>query len=414
MATDGAAGMTPIVEETTRAGSGFSRSPRTGAAGVEAAREAMRTLEGLTPTYGFVFSSPKHDLAAILGQVAEVSGCGDLLGATSAGELTDKGFAHGAVAVLLVHAPRSVHQLAYGANLRASHADTARQLCREFEQLAAAARARGWPHSTSVVLLDGLADTCERAVKQVMLETRPFQQVVGGAAGADLGIPKAQVGMKGQAAADAGVAIHVFGPTRWGIGIEHGLLPPTPKMSVALKMTVTRTTGNVVEELDGRPAFEAYERHARDHGVQLAREAAGTYLITNPLGVYFLDEIRSVRVPGSVTEQGGLTCTAELAEGSMVTILHADPRSLIEAAGKAAAAARKNLDGAAPAAVLLFDCGTRGVALGPSFDRELAAVRDVFPGVPLAGFCTYGEIARFRGRLDPWHNSTAVVVAIPR
>lgn len=414
MRNDAAAGSKPVVDGVTRAGSGLSRTGRTDRAGAEAAREAMRALEGVTPSYGFVFASPKHDLATTLAQVAEVSGCSDLLGATSAGELNEKGFARGAVSVLLVHAPRSVHQLAFCAGLREGHAAVAKQLCREFEQAAAQARSRGWPHSTSVVLLDGLAETCERAVKQVMLETRPFQQVVGGAAGVDLGFPRALVGMKLQASPDAGVAVHVFGPTRWGVGIDHGLTPPSPRMSVALKMTVTRMTGNVIEELDGRPAFEAYQRHARDHDAQLTPETVGPYLVTNPLGVYFLDEIRSVRVAGSVTEKGGLVCTAELAVGSMVTILHADPRNLIDAAGKAALAARKNLDGAAPAAVLLFDCGSRGMALGASFDREVAAVRDVFPGTPMAGFLTYGEIARFRGRLDPWHNSTAVVVAIPQ
>jgi len=37
----------------------------------------------------------------------------------------------------------------------------------------------------------------------------------------------------------------------------------------------------------------------------------------------------------------------------------------------------------------------------------------VFPDVPLAGFVTYGEIARFSGRLDGWHNATVVVAAIP-
>ena len=35
------------------------------------------------------------------------------------------------------------------------------------------------------------------------------------------------------------------------------------------------------------------------------------------------------------------------------------------------------------------------------------------PDVPVAGLLTYGEIARFKGRLEGWHNTTAVVVAIP-
>jgi small ligand-binding sensory domain FIST len=40
-------------------------------------------------------------------------------------------------------------------------------------------------------------------------------------------------------------------------------------------------------------------------------------------------------------------------------------------------------------------------------------VRATFGDVPVAGFLTYGEIARYRGRLDGWHNATAVVAAIP-
>ena len=45
--------------------------------------------------------------------------------------------------------------------------------------------------------------------------------------------------------------------------------------------------------------------------------------------------------------------------------------------------------------------------------REIDSVKAVFPGVPIVGFLTYGEIARYKGRLDGWHNSTAVVTAIP-
>ena len=45
--------------------------------------------------------------------------------------------------------------------------------------------------------------------------------------------------------------------------------------------------------------------------------------------------------------------------------------------------------------------------------REIDAIRKVFPDTPVAGFLTYGEIARFRGRLDGWHNTTTVVAAIP-
>jgi hypothetical protein len=37
----------------------------------------------------------------------------------------------------------------------------------------------------------------------------------------------------------------------------------------------------------------------------------------------------------------------------------------------------------------------------------------VFGDVPVAGFLTYGEIARRPVHLDGWHSATAVVAAIP-
>lgn len=74
---------------------------------------------------------------------------------------------------------------------------------------------------------------------------------------------------------------------------------------------------------------------------------------------------------------------------------------------------RHELKGARAAGGLVFDCVCRGMILGDKFQREIDAVRKVFPDTPVTGFLTYGEIARFRGRLDGWHNTTTVVTAIP-
>jgi hypothetical protein len=51
--------------------------------------------------------------------------------------------------------------------------------------------------------------------------------------------------------------------------------------------------------------------------------------------------------------------------------------------------------------------------LKTAFHREVDAVRSTFGDVPIAGFLTYGEIARSQERMEGWHNTTAVVVAIP-
>jgi methyl-accepting chemotaxis protein len=137
-------------------------------------------------------------------------------------------------------------------------------------------------------------------------------------------------------------------------------------------------------------------------------------MIANELGIHFFDTVTRVRAPLLVSHDGSLTCAAAIPEGAMISILDGDPESMISAASGAAEEAREHLLGVQPAGVLLFDCVCRGMILKDGFQREIDAVRKVFGDVPVAGFLTYGEIARYQGRLEGWHNSTAVVVAIPQ
>ncbi len=388
-----------------RAGSGLSSRP---GAALEACREALATLGGAPVSFGVVFASPQQDLAHAVAAVAAETGCASIIGCSTAGELTERGLVQGGVATLLVSAPESVHAAAYARELKASHADAARRLCAGFAAAAERATVAGFPHSTTVVLVDGLAGVGERLVKLLMQGTRPFQQVVGGAAGDAGAFRETVVASPESCGPDAAAVLHVFGARRWGVGVDHGLSPQGPKM------LVTRSEGSVVLELDHAPAFEAYRAYARERGVTLTPENAGPFLIGNELGVFFLDQLRYARAPLRVTPEGGLACAAEIPQGSTVSILGGEPEAMIAAAERAAAEARENLGGADAAAVLLFDCVARHTILRSAFQREIDAVRAAFPDVPMAGFLTYGEIARYRGRLDGWHNTTAVVVAIPR
>ena len=169
----------------------------------------------------------------------------------------------------------------------------------------------------------------------------------------------------------------------------------------------------VASEIDGQPAFAVYEKHAAERGTKLTRENAGKYLIANELGVCFFDKISRARAPLSVGADGSLTCSGDIPRGSMVSILDGEVGPMVAAAKSAAEKARKQLGYRKAAGVLLFDCVCRGMILKDQFDREVEAVRSVFRGAPIAGFLTYGEIAKSSDLLDGWHNATAVVVAIP-
>ncbi len=390
-----------------RAGSGSSSLSDDRAATTEAVQQALKGLAGQPARLGFLFASAKHDLKVALETARGVAkGC-EFLGCQTAGEFTERGLTRGGISTLVLAAEAMVFDVAFATGMKADFEGAARTLCAGFHAVTRDAGAKGLGLSTTVLLVDGLAGTGERLVKDVMHGTRMFQQVVGGAAGDDGAFKATSVGARGNAASDSAAAVHVFDKVNWGIGVDHGLRPKTQRM------TVTKAKGNVVYELDGRPAFDVYQDYAATRGVKLEPATAGTFLIGNELGVFFLDELHHARAPVGVGASGELNLVADISEGASVCILDGEPDSMVEACGRAAREARENLRGAGCAGVLVFDCVCRGMILGDKFQREIEAVRQVFPDVPVAGFLTYGEIARFRGRLDGWHNTTTVVAAIP-
>ena len=397
----------PQLATMTTTGSGASAHQDSAAAGRAAVAAAREGLNGAAPAFGFLFAGPKHDLDSLVGAATAEADGAELLACTTAGEFTEAGLTHDGVAAFLVSSDGLSHHARFAHGLKADPQGVARELCREFDQLKAGAFAHDRLRSTTVLLTDGLAGTGEEALKTVSEATGPFQQIVGGAAGDEGDFAATGVAAGPVAGGDAAAALHVFGAQAWGVGVGHGLTPASEPM------VVTRAEGNVVYELDGRPAFEVYRQHARRRGVELTLENAGPYLIGNELGLYFFDKVAKARAPLSVGVDGSLSCAAEIPPESTVCILDADADKMVAAARAAAEEARENLNGADAAGVLVFDCVYRGMILGDGFPKEIEAVRSVFGDVPVAGFLTYGEIARYRGRFGGWHNATAVVLAVP-
>ena len=391
----------------TKAATGFSKDARTTDAVNESLTMAQKTLQGAPPSLGIVFASPRHDLGTALASAKRAMPATTFVGSTTAGEITEQGLTRGGLAMMLLSTADMQLELRTANDVKADPKRAASELGRGFSEAAGKAASSGFAASSTMLLVDGLNGAGEELVGELLGTTRRFQQVVGGAAGDDGAFKATHVGHAGSAATDSAVALHVFSRQPWGVGVDHGLRPTTERMQV------TRAAKNVVHEIDGRPAFDVYRDHAAKRGTSLTPESAGGFLIGNELGIYFFDKLHRARAPLAVGPDGSLACAGEIPQGASVCILDGEPDSMVAAAGRAAQEARKSLGGADAAAVLLFDCVCRGMILDGSFSREIEAVRAEFPGVPVAGFLTYGEIARFKGHMDGWHNTTAVVTAIP-
>ena len=107
-----------------------------------------------------------------------------------------------------------------------------------------------------------------------------------------------------------------------------------------------------------------------------------------------------------------LGCIAEVPQGNLVWFMEGDIESVLDATTAACTDALAGLDGTDPVGLFAFDCIARRGVLGDEGIRtEIDMVAKLAGDVPVAGFYTYGEIARTRG-VTGFHNQTLVVLAV--
>ena len=170
---------------------------------------------------------------------------------------------------------------------------------------------------------------------------------------------------------------------------------------------VTRSEGKVVHEIDGQPALALYKRYLGDLASTLP--ASGMRF---PLSI--------------VTQEGGHTLTrtllavdgaaqslnfaGDVGQGSRCRLMRTNLDRLVESADEAAGELHREGGGLA----VVFSCVGRRMVLGQLAEEELEATqRRLGPGVRLAGFYSYGEIAPLRGLVScDLHNQTMCLTTI--
>ncbi|CDM24325.1 hypothetical protein BN940_09321 [Castellaniella defragrans 65Phen] len=174
---------------------------------------------------------------------------------------------------------------------------------------------------------------------------------------------------------DAGIVAVVFASTQLALQCEAylGWIP------VSHPMTVTRTDGPFVKEIDGRPAFDIYRRYLgarRDDSFYMA--ALEFPLLVERDGQWV------ARVPVAACEDDSLQFLGDIATGEVVHIGYGDAGTIIEHAGEVQAASAAF----APNVVFMYSCGCRRFLLQEDVERESLPFEAL---APTFGFFTYGE-----------------------
>lgn len=174
---------------------------------------------------------------------------------------------------------------------------------------------------------------------------------------------------------------------------------------------VTRARGNVLYELDGRPALALYKEYLGDRAEGLP--ATGLLF---PLSVRAsdADEKSLVRTILAIDEkEQSLTFAGDIPERSLAQLMRANFDRLVQGAGLAAglAAPGDKPDGATLAVAV--SCVGRRLVLSERAEEEIEATLDVMPcGTHQLGFYSYGEISPYGSGSCDLHNQTMTLTTL--
>jgi hypothetical protein len=374
--------------------SALADSERAGAAAATAA------LQGEDGKLVIVFASPSHDLVALLRGVRGHTGSVPLIGCSTAGEIAADGPGDAGVVVAALGGPGFVVRTAM-----AREASTRLRAAGE-EVAVCAGDAPLHAHQALILLTDGLAGDQTEVVRGVYSVVGAATPLVGGCAGDDMQMQHTSQMFDGEVLNNAIVGAWLASDAPLGIGVQHGW------KRVGEPMLATESDGNRVVSLDDQPAMDVYlERLNAPAEARLTPEGFTRFALTHPLGLsrHSREDVRFIS--GADFADRSLNCIAAVPKGALVWMMEGDEDSVLTATDTACLEAVQALDGRPPVGLLAFDCiARRGVLGAAGIVREIERIA-AHAQAPVAGFYTYGEIARTHGA-NGFHNQTLVVLAV--
>jgi hypothetical protein len=262
-------------------------------------------------------------------------------------------------------------------------------------------------YPTCMIFLDGLSAGISNLLWDLHQELGDHCRFLGGGAGSLTLQQKPCLFSGADCSQDS--ALLVFLPLDSSYSVRHGWQP------LDGPFIATRTSGNILHELNWQPAFEVYRESIRQQTSYTVRpshffeDAQGF-----PFGMGRTGREDIVRDPLTLLEDGSLVCVGDVPENSVLQILCGSPDSLIEA-GIEVVRDLSPLERPA-AGWLIFDCVSRILYLKDDYTRELEGIqaeisRQDPEGVPL-GVLTLGEIASAGRLCIEVLNKTLVVAAL--
>src|ERR687896_57057 len=297
---------------TTNAGVGMSHHHNPNVAGHEAAEQALKNASISRPDFVFMFATVGYDQRSLLQAVREATGGAPLSGCSAEGTISgdDADESDFSVVVMAISSEelRWTNGLArgLGAASRAAGQRVARSLSSDL-----GADALGlfvFPDGTTVIFDEFFAGL------EGDLPSDRFLPIWGGGAGDNLAMRQTYQYCDDEVVSDGVAYTLLSGEALPAWAIDVGYIP------IGGERTVTRSQGNVIYEIDGKPALEVLQEYLPDRALA---DDWGRYLPTFGLSFrapsYMKDEEYILRGINAVnTVDGSVSLQTEVQEGSSV------------------------------------------------------------------------------------------------
>jgi len=394
-----------------KAGVGMSRHHNPNVAGREAAEQALKKADVSKPDFVFMFGSIGYDQHSLLRAVREATGGAPLTGCSAEGTINgedadESNFSvvvtaisseelewHNGLATGLEHDPRGVGKRVAKDLLPNLSAETIGLF----------------------VFPDGLIDFLDDFFAELEgnLPSERFLPMWGGGAGNNFNLGEPTYQYCDDQVISGGVSYALLsGTAQASWAISHGMAP------IGGERIVTRSKGNIIYEIDGKPATEVLKEYLPEHALiedrDWMRYAISLALIFKAPS-YIKDEEYVVRgVPAVRMADGSIIVQSEVQEGTSVWFSSRDKEKISTRFERMAQQINEQLGDEKPKLVFQFECLTRGKFLFREQEKLQLLKRfrqSLDPDTPWAGFYTIGEIGPVEEHNDR-HLYTSVVLAL--
>jgi hypothetical protein len=393
---------------TTKAGVGMSRHHNPNVAGREAAEQAIENAGIVKPDFVFMFATVGYDQHSLLQAVREATGGASLCGCSGEGTISgdDADESNFSVVVMTISSGELRWRNGLATGLSADSLTAGQQVAQDLSS------ELGADAVGLFVFPDGLTANVDHflAGLEGNLPNDQFLPIWGGCPIGDFALVQCYQYCDDEVVSNGVAYALLSGEAQpaWAIGLSY--------VPIGGERTVTRSQGNVIYEIDGKPALQVLQEYLPDPALT---ENWGRYILTFALCFrspsYMKDEAYTFRTIPSVNKaDGSITVQTEVQEGTGVWISVRDKEKTTTGLDRMAQQIKQQLGDAQPKLVFQFDCTARGNTMFRDQEilTNLRLLRQVVgPDAPWAGFYTAGEIGPV-SKHNCYHNYTAVVLAL--